>query len=53
VTEPDVEPIVQRARERFPDVRPRIISDSGPQFVSWEFKQFIRLCGMTHVRTSP
>jgi len=53
MTERDVETIVQRARERFPGARPRIISDNGLQFVSWEFKQFIRLCGMTHVRTSP
>ena len=53
MTERDVETIVQRARERFPGARPRIISDNGPQFVSWEFKHFIRLCGMTHVRTSP
>jgi putative transposase len=49
----DVETILQRARERFPNARPRIISDNGPQFVAWEFNQFIRLCGMTHVRTSP
>jgi transposase InsO family protein len=53
MTERDVQTIAQRARERFPGARPRIISDNGPQFVSWEFKQFIRLCGMTHVRTSP
>jgi len=32
---------------------PRIISDNGPQFIARDFKQFIRLCGMTHVRTSP
>jgi putative transposase len=53
MTEQDVETIVQRARERFPGERPRIISDNGPQFVAWEFKQFIRICGMAHVRTSP
>jgi putative transposase len=53
MTERDVETIVQRARERFPEAHPRIISDNGPQFVSWEFQQFIRICGMTHVRTSP
>ena len=51
--EADVEIIVQRARERFPDARPRIISDNGPQFVAKDFKEFIRICGMTHVRTSP
>jgi len=53
MTERDVETIRQRAREQFPDARPRIISDNGPQFIAWEFKQLIRLCGMTHVRTSP
>jgi len=51
--EQDVEIVLQRARERFPGVNPRIISDNGPQFVSREFKQYIRICGMTHVRTSP
>jgi len=49
----DVEAIVQRAREKFPGETPRIISDNGPQFIAKEFKQFVRLCGMTHVRTSP
>jgi transposase InsO family protein len=51
--EVDIETIVQRARERFPGVRPRIISDNGPQFIAREFQSFVRLCGMTHVRTSP
>ena len=49
----DVEAILQRAREKFPGETPRIITDNGPQFVSKDFKQFIRICGMTHVRTSP
>jgi putative transposase len=53
MTEPDIETILQRARERYPEARPRIISDNGPQFVAKDFKEFIRLCGMTHVRTSP
>jgi putative transposase len=53
MTEPDVETIIQRAREHFPDERPRIISDNGPQFIARDFKEFIRICGMTHVRTSP
>lgn len=51
--ETDVELIVQRAREKFPDASPRIISENGPQFVAKDFKEFIRLAGMTHVRTSP
>lgn len=53
MTEADVETILQRAHERFPEARPRIISDNGPQFVARDFRAFIRLCGMTHVRTSP
>jgi len=53
MTEAQVQLIVQRALEKFPGVRPRIISDNGPQFIARDFKQFIRLCGMTHVRTSP
>ena len=52
-TEGDVETIVQRGLEKFPGVRPRIISDNGPQFIAKDFKEFIRLTGTTHVRTSP
>lgn len=51
--EADVETILQRAREKFPDAGPRIISDNGPQFVSGDFREFVRISGMTHVRTSP
>lgn len=50
--EKDVEIIVQRAREAFPGVSPRIISDNGPQFISRDFREYVRLCGMTHVKTS-
>jgi hypothetical protein len=51
--ETDVETILQRAREAYPDTRPRIISDNGPQFIAKDFKEFIRIAGMTHVKTSP
>jgi len=53
MTEADIEIILQRAREKFPDAKPRIISDNGPQFISKDFKEFIRISGMTHVKTSP
>jgi len=53
MTEADVEIVIQRARERFPKAHPRIISDNGPQFIAKDFKEFIRISGMTHVRTSP
>jgi len=51
--ESDVETIIQRAREAYPGVTPRIISDNGPQFIAKDFKEFIRIAGMTHVKTSP
>jgi len=51
--ESDVEIILQRAREKFPDAKPRIISDNGPQFIAKDFKEFIKVSGMTHVKTSP
>jgi putative transposase len=52
MTEADVEIVIQRAREKFPGVHPRIISDNGPPFIARDFKQFIRICGMSHVRTT-
>ena len=51
--ETDVETILQRAREAYPDAKPRIITDNGPQFIAKDFKEFIRIAGMTHVKTSP
>ena len=49
----DVQTIIQRAREIYPGTRPRIISDNGPQFVAKDFKEFIRIADLTHVKTSP
>jgi putative transposase len=51
--EAEVETILQRAREQYAGEHPRIITDNGPQFIAGDFKEFIRICGMTHVRTSP
>lgn len=51
--EGDVELVVQRGLEKFPGEKPRIISDNGPQFISRDFKYYVRVMGMTHVRTSP
>lgn len=53
MTEAELELVLQRAREKYPHARPRIISDNGPQFLARDFKEFIRQAGMTHVRTSP
>jgi transposase InsO family protein len=51
--ESDVEMVIQKGLEKYPGVKPRIISDNGPQFVAKDFKEYIRLTGMTHVKTSP
>src|SRR6266487_5308281 len=51
--ETDIEVILERTKEKYPETKPRIISDNGPQFIARDFKEFIRISGMTHVRTSP
>jgi putative transposase len=53
MTEADIEVILERAKELHPEAKPRIISDNGPQFIAKDFKEFIRISGMTNVRTSP
>jgi len=53
MTERDIECITQRALETFPGAHPRIISDNGPQFIAKDFKEFVRIAGLTHVRISP
>ena len=48
--------IFLRAQPAMPgnsEARPRIISDNGPQFIACDFKEFIRISGMTQVCTSP
>jgi transposase InsO family protein len=51
--EAEIETIIQRAQEKHPEATPRIISDNGPQFIAKDFKEFIKIAGMTHVRTAP
>lgn len=53
MTEAEAEIILQRAHEKYPGEHPRIITDNGPQFIAKDFKEFIRISGMTHVKTSP
>lgn len=53
MTEADVEMIIERAKEQYPAARPRIISDNGPQFIAKDFKEYVRISGFTHVKTSP
>lgn len=53
MAEADVKVILQWAREKFPEARPRIISDNELQFIANSFREYIRICGITYVRTSP
>jgi putative transposase len=53
MTEADIEQIIQKGKECHHGVTPRIITDNGPQFLAKDFKEFIRISGMTHVKTSP
>ena len=52
MSEHDVQITIERAKEKYPLARPRIISDNGSQFISKDFKDFIRQSGFYHVRTS-
>jgi len=53
MTEAHVELVLQRAHEQHAEMHPRVISDNGPQFIAKDFREFIRICGMTHVKTAP
>lgn len=53
IAEAEVELILQRAKEKFSEAKPRIISDNGLRFIAQDFKEFIRIVGVTHVKTSP
>jgi len=52
MTEYDVELTVQRALEKHPGEKPRIISDNGSQYISKDFKDYITMAGLQHSRTS-
>ena len=48
----DIELIIQRALEKYPNVRACIISDNGSQFISSDFKCFLGEKELKHTRTS-
>ncbi len=43
--EADVEIILEAAKEKYPQAKPRIISDNELQFIAKDFKEFIRISG--------
>ena len=44
---------IQRAKEKFPNETPRLISDNGSQYKSKDFRELLTKHEMTHVTTSP
>lgn len=48
----DVEITIQRALEKYPGCKPRIISDNGTQFISKDFAEYLKIVGLQHIRTS-
>lgn len=53
MTELDIEITVQRAHEKYPDAKPKLISDNGSQFIANEFKSYLKEIGLRHVKISP
>jgi len=48
----DVILTVQRAREKFPEVTPRVISDHGGPYIAQEYKDYLRYAGLTQTLIS-
>ena len=48
----DVEITVQRALEKYPGVKPRLITDNGAQYISKDFAEYLKQMGLQHIRTS-
>lgn len=47
----DIEIMLERARLKFPDASPVLITDNGPQFIAKELKIYLNLMNITHRRT--
>jgi transposase InsO family protein len=48
----DVQITVQRALEKYPSVKPRLITDNGSQYISKDFAEYLKFVGLQHIRTS-
>lgn len=48
----DVEITVQRALEKYPCAKARLITDNGSQFISKDFAEYLKQAGLQHIRTS-
>ena len=48
----DVQITIQKALEKYPGVKPRLITDNGSQFISKDFAEYLKFAGLQHIRTS-
>jgi transposase InsO family protein len=48
-----VEIIITRAREAYPEAKPRLITDNGAQFIARDFKELLAILEIDHTFTSP
>ena len=48
----DVQLTSQKAIEKYPAYKPRIISDNASQFICKDFAQYMRFAGLQHIKTS-
>lgn len=53
MTKYDIQLVIQRALEKYPNYKPKIITDNGSQYISSDFKLFMEEVGSQHIRTSP
>jgi transposase InsO family protein len=53
MTSEDAQIVLQRARDAYPDARPKVISDNGKQFVGREFTSLLKTADFTRATTSP
>ncbi len=53
MTEYDVEIVIQKALEKYPDKKPKLISDNGGQYISKDFESYMKEVELQHVKTSP
>jgi len=52
MTEHDVQVTLQRAKEKYPDAKGKLITDNGSQFIAKEFNSFVQQLELIHIRTS-
>lgn len=47
----DIEIMMDRARLKYPDASPALITDNGPHFIANELKNYLNFVGITHRKT--